>query len=342
MEVAVTLRLGTTMRRRWAIAVRHLGALALLSFGLNAVGVNANVQAQPQVPKNPRTDDDTLVRAGLERVVAAHIVLYRNDNNATNKSFHDWTAEDLRQLPDVALPMLRSLFYREHYDLVDQILPRSMNREEFGRAILRESARRGLEIGYYNERFDFNRTEVEVRRPLNVPSAEQVNVRISPSAITARDAAIDFLNNPRQAAMVVKPDVVAQTGPHSAPGLGITAYTDAAAYDLGYTVGAHPDFHRSGRLPIGVRFEESEEQVKAFYCWASKEIFARQGRSLDQAQAFAIGFVQGRTDAKSLSDTSIPLVVLGPCPKSPPAVPPLNPVLLDLLRPSGAPMSGKK
>lgn len=336
MEVAVTLRRETTMRQRWAIAVRYLGVLALL-----AAGVNANAQTQPQVTKNPRTDDDALVRAGLERVVAAHIALYGNDNNATNKSFHDWTAEDLRQLPDVALPMLRSLFYREHFDLVDQILPRPMTREEFGRAILRESARRGSEMDYYNERFDFNRPEVEVRRPLNAPSAEQVNVRISPSAITVRDAAIDFLNNPRQAAMVVKPDVVAQTGPYPAPEVGITAFTDAAAYDLGYTVGVHTDFRRSGRLPISVRFAESEEQVKAFYCWASKEIFARQGRSLNQAQAFAIGIVQGRTDARNLSDTSIPLAALGPCPQNPPAVTPLNPELVDFLRTSGAPKPGE-
>lgn len=325
------------MWQRRAIAVGYLGVLALLSAAVNA---NAQAQSQSANP-NPQSSDDAVVRASLERFVAGHIVLFGNDNNATNKTFHNWNAEDLRHLPDGSLSVYRSLFYREHYDLVDQILPRSMSREEFGRAILRESARRGLEIDYYDDRFEFNRTEVEVRRPLNVPSAEQVNVRISPSAITARDAAIDFLNNPRQAAMVVKPDVVAQTGPYAVPGLGITAYTDAAAYDLGYTVGVHPDFRRTGRLPISVRFEESEEQVKAFYCWGSKEIFARQGRSLNQAQAFAIGIVQGRTDARKLSDTSIPLAALGPCPQNPPAVTPLNPELVDFLRTSGAPKPGE-
>lgn len=322
-------------------SVIAVGCLSVLA--LSAIQVNAQPPEKSQANPNVQVNKQAAWRALSERFVAAHIALYGSDNNATNKTFHDWTGKDLWAIPDGAFYFYRSFFYDEQFDLIDQILPNSMSREEFARALLREDAWRRLQMDFYDNRFGFNSDEVVVQRPLDVRPADQITVRTSPSAITIRDAAIDFLTNPRQAVIVVKPDVMAQTGPYSESEIGFHTFTDTGAYDLGYTVGVHPDFQRSGKLPIGIRFEESEEQVKAFYCWASKEIFARQGRSLNQAQAFAIGFIQGRTDAKKgYYDTSIPLAALGPCPQNPPAVTPLNPILLDFLRPSGAPMSGQK
>lgn len=287
-------------------------------------------QAQ-QDPQDPRlqtgpTPPDRIYEAQA-RFVRGYITDFggRTQYNPDGKNFRDFTAADFSRLPDRDLSTIRAIFIEENYDLIDQIKPTRMSRAEFSRGILREAARRGEAMNYYEFRMPFGVENVTVARPQEAPPERRVNLTESPAFITARDTAVGILRNRNLGSVNVQPDVAAQVGlrPDAQgrlPGFGIP--TDTAAYDLGYTMGAVPQNRPNGSAPLELLFDQGPEQITYGYCAATNDIYAQRGRVIDQQEAFSAGWMQGRQDARSdFNPTDVRIGVLGSvCPVSTPPV----------------------
>lgn len=287
-------------------------------------------QAQPST-QDPRlqvgpTPPDRIYEAQA-RFTAAFIRDYSGVSNVNpdGKPFREWNAADLSRLSEGELSTIRAISIYENYDLLDQIKPNGMSRAEFSRSILREAARRGDAMDYYERRMPFGVDSVTVSRPQEAPPERRVTVTEHPAFITARDATVGILRNRNLGAITVQPDVAAQTGlrpdPQGRPaGFGIQ--TDTSAYDLGYTMGAAPQNRPNGSTPLELLFDQGPEQITYGYCAATNDMYARQGRTIDQQEAFSAGWLQGRQDARSdFSPTDVRIGVLGTvCPVSTPPV----------------------
>ncbi|ATQ43132.1 hypothetical protein CSW64_12255 [Caulobacter mirabilis] len=200
-----------------------------------------------------------------------------------------------------------------------------MTRAEFSRGILREAARRGDAMDYYERRLPFGVDAVTVSRPQEAAPERRVTVTENPAFITARDTSVGILRNRNLGAVTVQPDVMEQTGlrpdPQGRP-VGFGIQTDTAAYDLGYTMGAAPQNRPNGGTPLALLFDQGREQITYGYCVATNDIYAQSGRTIDQREAFSVGWLQALQDARaSFEPTNARIGVLDTvCPATAPPV----------------------
>lgn len=255
------------------------------------------------------------------RIIEAYKNLYQANEpeNPTRKSYRDFTSRDLTFLSANTLSGLRRLFQEENWTLLDEIVPTRMDRAQFVRAVLRESALRGQTTRPIERLLEdlapFNQPINATRAPFGIPDTAQRDVRIAASRIVAYDAAVDVVTRNSES-MIVAPDVARAVGIRSQPGTAtaLRMNTDAAAYDLGYTVGALPEFRRDGIIPMVVTVDATPEQIQQRYCPTVQSIFA-PGRALQQRDAFAAGFITARTDARTnFSPDSDAIGITAPCP----------------------------
>lgn len=250
-------------------------------------------------------------QAALERGAANISVIYNSGavkQNPDGKPLAQWTVDDIKgKFITSELNIIRAIIQDERYDLVDRIKPTAMSRSEFSRAVLRELAKRGELKTLYDRRFsDVSERVATVQRPLQVPPANQRTVTGDVVTIALSDAATNAVVNPLSTEAFrinIENDVAAQIGlPVQADGKlsGIDTRTDTAAYDLGYTVGALPQFRRGAPFEKGITFREQDaNEINEGYCVVVNEIFAQSGRSLNQREVFTAGFSQGRSDART-------------------------------------------
>lgn len=255
--------------------------------------------------------------------INAYKGFYRADNprNVSRKSYRDFRATDIAFLDDSVLSGLRMAFQDENWALIDEVLPRNLDRAEFVRAVLRESARRGNATenieGLLRNLAPFNQQIRATRIPFGIPDTAEREVRMAAANIVAYDAAVDIVTRNSEN-MIVAPDVARAVGIRNQPGTAtsVRMNTDAAAFDLGYTVGALPEFRRDGVLPVVVTIDATPEQIQERYCPTVQSIFA-PGRALQQRDAFAAGFMTARTDARTGFNTdSDPIGITAACPST--------------------------
>ena len=278
----------------------------------------AQAQATP-APQTSLPAERSFNQQALEdgaRIIVARFDLGRTSSNPDGRPISQWTAQDFFKFSNSEINLIRAMFSDERYDLIDQIKPSSMNREQFSRATLREAARRGTLENPYMRRFsDLPTNEVSVMRPLGVSPEAQRQVTATPITLTFYDNAAIIIINPRIARIEIEPDVARAIGRPDFAGSGVSIANDAATYDLGYTVGALPQFRRGQILGLALGFAQPAEVLEAAFCPISSEIFRLEGRTLDQTEAFAAGFAQARIDARSnFQGTNIPVGLSSPCP----------------------------
>jgi hypothetical protein len=223
-----------------------------------------------------------------------------NPQNPTGKSYLDFTSQDIAKLDSGELLGIRRLIRAEQYDVIDQILPRNMSRSEFGRAILRESARRGEITRDYAEVFrdvpNYSTMKVNVTRQA-FGAADSIPQRVTELAavIAIRDAGIEMaVNNAPQ--FNLKPDIAAALGKKTTDGVLID--TDVKAYDFGYMTGAMPQFNKGDALHIRLQAAKSPEELQQAYCPVIANLF-EEGRAYNNRDSFALGFMQARIDGRS-------------------------------------------
>jgi hypothetical protein len=259
----------------------------------------------------------------VRRFVEAYKKLYQaNDpRNVSRKSYRDFRAADVAFLDDGILSGLRTMFTSENWAILDEIVPQNLSRAEFVRAVLRESARRGNATenieGLLSNLAPFNQQVRATRIPFGIPDTAEREVRMAAANIVAYDAAVDVVTRNSEN-MIVAPDVARAVGIRNQPGTAsaVRINTDAAAFDLGYTVGALPEFRRDGVLPVVVTIDATPEQIQERYCPNVQSIFA-PGRALQQRDACAAGFMTARTDARTGFNTdSDPIGITAACPST--------------------------
>lgn len=275
-------------------------------------------QAKPAPEqRNPETGFN---EASLERFVGNMEGIYntgRNSSNPTGQPLRNWTPDDFGVLGTDMLTLIRAVISSERYDLVDRLKPQSMSRAEYSRAILREAARRnnGDLEDFYAYRLDAPVSSVTVSRPIGVAASAQVRVTADPEILAIHDAAANILKNPRYGGVVFEPDVAQAMRRPDLALAGVPVRTDAATYDLGYTAGATVAMRSGQQLPLSIGFVEKPDQVQPAYCAVTNDIFSRQGRIVDQTEAFTAGFAQARIDAKSnFQGQEVATGLFGSCP----------------------------
>lgn len=294
------------------------------------------------------------IHAAQEEFVRTFIDKYngRTSLNLDGKHFREWNPADFSRLTDSELSNIRAVFAQENYDLIDQIRPTSMNRTEFARSILREAARRGNIMDYYERRMPFGltpgvdisglspeelserrRVNVTVSRPQEAAPENRRTVTVDAAFITARDATVAILRNRLHASINVQPDVAAQTGivPDAQGRLpGFDILTDAAVADLAYSMAAAPQNRKDGSTPLELVFDQGEEQIRYGYCAVANDIYAQRGRTIDQQLALSPMWLQAREDTRSNFDPSeVRIGVLGEV--CPPNTPPVNDTIGKML-----------
>lgn len=278
---------------------------------------------QPATTRNPQTGFNEVL---LERFVGNMEAIYNTGPNSSNPRglpLRNWTPDDLGVLDTATLSAIRAIISSERYDLVDRLKPQNMSRAEYSRAILREAASRnnGDLEDFYSHRLAAPVASVQVSRPIGVPASSQVRVSADPAILAIHDAAVNILRNPRYAGVVFEPDVAQAMGHPELALAGVTVRTDASTYDLGYTAGATVVMRNGKALPLSIGFVENVDQVHAGYCAVTNDIYARQGRSVDQTEAFSAGFAQARIDARSnFQGQDVPTGLNGACPAQTPPV----------------------
>jgi hypothetical protein len=281
--------------------------------------VAEQAKAAPQVTSMPveRTFNQTALEDGA-RITIARFDLGRTSSNPNGTPISQWTAQDFFKFSDSEISLTRSMFGDERYDLIDQIKPKSMNRVQFGRAILRESARRGILANPYERRFGGIPTNaVTVIRPLGVLPEAQDRVAAAPLRLTLHNNATVIIKNPRIAGIQIEPDVAHAMGRPDLALHGVSIANDAATFDFGYTVGAMPEFRRGQTLELSLGFAQTPEVLQTAFCLIVGEIFRQPGRTLDQTEAFSAGFVQARMDARSnFQGSDIPVGLSASCPST--------------------------
>lgn len=258
----------------------------------------------------------------VRRFVEAYKNLYQaNDpRNVSRKSYRDFRAADVAFLDDGILSGLRTMFTSENWAILDEIVPQNLSRAEFVRAVLRESARRGNATDHIEASLrnlaPLNQQIRATRIPFGIPDTAEREVRLAAASIVAYDAAVDVVTRNSEN-MIVAPDVARAVGIRNQPGTATAVrMSDASAFDLGYTVGALPEFRRDGVIPMVVTIDATPEQIQERYCPTVQSIFA-PGRALQQRDAFAAGFITARTDARTNFNTDSDAIgIIAACPST--------------------------
>jgi hypothetical protein len=278
-----------------------LAASALLFASIPLLTLNApqaTAQATRFLPAQTQFSGERLT--DLSRLLKARFDLGPSTRNPDGRPISQWTTADFQKLDDVDIFTIRAAVVDERYDLIDSLKPTSMSRAEFSRAILREAARRGTIENFYDDRFQgMPMANVTVARPLQVAPSAQRQVSANPVVLALYDAAKNVIRDPRTSAIAIEPDVA---NAMSRPDLalhGVSIANDSATYDLGYTVGALPQYRREQPLEIVLGFVQQPSQVQQAFCPIINEIFRQSGRTLDQTEAFSAGFAQARIDART-------------------------------------------
>ena len=260
----------------------------------------------PAIPSSDGPDTMSRMQDGLESFTVAYIVAgcTTNTNNLTNKNYRYLNATDFVKLNVNSLPLIRSLFDFERYDLIDRIIPYHMSRAEFHRAVLRESARRGIITMPYKSRLGLTGvnegTLVTVNRPRDVPASAERRITGAAFAVILLDAASNFLKNPTLGALVLSPDIVAEFGIKTDKPVGFAMAADTYLIDLGYTVGSMPEAQLNGMLPLQLEYgTDQQNQLQAAYCVAANEAYLGTDRVIDQNEAFSIGYLQAKMDRQT-------------------------------------------
>lgn len=249
---------------------------------------------------------------------------------------------------------MRGLMADERYHLTDKLIPTGMNRAEFARALLRESARRGdlakeLQLFPTGDAQKQSQPITVERAPFGVKDAVPEKVTAPIGIVVIRDSAVDMLvNNPK--GIRVTDETMRALG-MSKPIVGFID-NDADAYDFGYSVGSMPEFRKNDGLRIGFRMEptpaqtaelnkvaasmmakKTDAEIEAMrgeiqavitkmsqnynqdnYC-KSTELLFQEGRFHDNRTAMALGMAQGRVDiAKNFDASSDRIGLFGDCP----------------------------
>jgi hypothetical protein len=217
--------------------------------------------------------------------------------NPTRKSVKDWSSEDLKFISDADVTLIRTLLTQERYDISDAMTPSSMSRADFLRAVLRESAQRGIAddnwlVGTTPSR---SRQITVSRAPIGLENPVPQQVRELASVVAIRDAAEDILVNNANA-FRFKPEVASALG--YKPQDFFRIINDAKAYDFGYTVGSMNEYRQDNGLRIRATSPLPPQEVQARYCAPTNLIF-EPGRALDNRDSFLAGFLQARVDSRT-------------------------------------------
>lgn len=223
-----------------------------------------------------------------------------NPHNLTHKYYKDWTSADLKYVGAEDLASFRGLFSDEQYSITDAMLPNNMSREDFYRAVMRESARRNLAKGDYTDYLmkKPGQSEQEVnliRTAYGIPDPVPQVVREKAGVVAIRDAAVDILQN-NTPYFRVQSDLAQAVGLKS--GVVLPLHTDVRAYDFGYTAGSIPEFRNQNGMQIVASSPLKPAELQAKYCPVMHQLF-EEGRSYDNREAFFLGFFQARVDARS-------------------------------------------
>lgn len=299
------------MWQMWAIAVRYLGVLALLS-----VGVNASAQAQPQDRQRTLTPQE--VDRGLVEEFKTRT----------------WTPENIREINPHMISAALATLFADRPASTNYIKPPQMTAEQFHRMLMREAQRRGILDDYFAGHIDAenlqrirnddtltNAVRSFARNSISFPSQEQgapTNLQLNPVQVAIYDAATDmFFRN--QATSALSADVArALNLPRKADGtsysLGIS--TDIANYTLGYALGAMRELNPANPAPqaeVRITIGTNREQVQQMFCQNVPTLFL-EGRGLSPRDAALSGFAQARIDAQSNFEArDIEVGLFGPC-----------------------------
>jgi hypothetical protein len=285
----------------WSKRPTLVASSALLFAGISLLILQvskAQAQATPFLPAQTQFNRDLLNDS--IRAIKAKFDLGVSTSNPDGKPISQWTTVDFRKFTDEDIFAIRAAFVDERYDLIDSLKPTAMSRSEFSRAILRESARRGVVENFYDRRFQgMPMADVTVARPLQATPSAQRQVSANPVVLALFDTAKNVIRDPRTSAIAIEPDVVNAMRRPDLALHGVSIANDSATYDLGYTAGALPQYRREQPLEIVLGFAQQPPQVQQAFCPIVNEIFRQSGRTLDQTEAFSAGFAQARIDART-------------------------------------------
>ncbi len=234
--------------------------------------------------------------------------------------YRNMTAEDFQSLDrswDAYITLLVGAFADERYDLVDDMKPTKMSREEFMHVALREGQRRNVLETVLNKTGFVPRSEIDkdvtVRRPSGVDPEFQSIVTARAGDVAFYDAAIGTLISPMTASFVLQPEVAAQVGLPKGRTNEVILKNDTEVVILGYMVGANPNSFPgtnasmpAGKLPLSIGFAEQPQELIKPYCSALSNI-TKPGRDIDQTVALSAGIIMARTDAVNGKEKNIDL-----------------------------------
>ncbi len=258
---------------------------------------------------------------GMKDFVKVYQNFLRADNpdNPTKKSYRDLTSEDFKKFSTQDLDFMRAVIFDDQYKYIDQILPKSMDRADFARNILRELARRGEIKDTFLRGFpqfpNFGTSRITVtREPFGAESPLPKEVTELAAVIAIRDASVDVVLN-NAGGWGLKDDVMDKLGKKIKGVKPIE--TDAEAYDLGYTAGAMPEFKRNDALNMRLVAARTVAEIQKDYCPVVDNLF-KEGRAYDNRDSFAFGFMQARVDGRTnFEPTTDRYGLTEGCPKTP-------------------------
>lgn len=246
-----------------------------------------------------------------------------NSSNEVGKPLSQWTGEDLKKLDSKRVGSFRAVLGDDRWDITDTLIPSSMSRAEFTRAIIREAARR-------NEAENDAYRTLGGMKPKNKMTAEREMLSIGTSetgvsrnitdeagVFAIFDAAVQVVayNQPK---FVISSEVLQAMG-KKVPSNEVVTFplTDVDQYDLGYTIGAMPEFRPDGEgFDVSFKLDSTPEQVQAAFCPTANKLF-ENGAGLDPRDAFLTGLMQARIDAKTNFEPNADEIGLfAPCPSS--------------------------
>ncbi|MES2983853.1 MAG: hypothetical protein V4735_01540 [Pseudomonadota bacterium] len=258
--------------------------------------------------------------------------------NPTGATYKNWTVEHLRLLPDRDIHGLQTGLPTNASDMW-QLMPDSFSRgkstdearAEFGRALLREGARRGIADDNARSTLqilvaevtgkeytkiktdqivDTKRASIDFAPPgVAVPQPLQ-KVQLSATALKVLDEVKDCLDSgydqdPKNNGETrIRPDVAASVaaanGLKNMPALSIQRRRDSGCFVTAYALGSMPQFDIDKEgvvLPIGLTVLTSTLETAP--AKVAQIFSANKTGQVSSADAAILGFLQGRLDSKT-------------------------------------------